>query len=78
MIKSRPSDESPQLSSHSVPAGVIPMSCRLAGNAPSPRVGRPRLEAVGDTLEARAPWKAAKMSRATWYRREREKREVAK
>ncbi len=38
------------------------------------RRGRARLEDRGLTLTATEPWKARKMSRATWYRR-REKRE---
>jgi hypothetical protein len=38
----------------------------------SPRRGRPRLEDKARTIEALAPWKAAGMSRATWYRRRRE------
>ena len=36
--------------------------------------GRPRLEDVGKTLEAKKPWVFAKMSRATWFRRQAEAR----
>jgi hypothetical protein len=38
------------------------------------KTGRPRLEDRGKTLTATKPWKKAKMSRATWYRRQAEKR----
>jgi hypothetical protein len=37
------------------------------------KTGRPRLEDRDKTLTATKPWKAAKMSRATWYRRQAEK-----
>ncbi len=35
-----------------------------------PKVGRPRVEDRGKTLTALQPWVTAKMSRATWYRRQ--------
>lgn len=50
---------------------------RQAGVAPGPRetkLGRPRLEDRDQTIEARKPWLALKMSRTTWYRRQAEKR----
>lgn len=43
-----------------------------AGHPPPPRAGRPRIGEAGNTLKAREPWKAQGMSRATWYRRQRE------
>ena len=47
-----------------------------AMTAPKPRKpGRPRLEDAGKTLTARKPWVAAGMSRATWYARQKERRE---
>src|ERR1700688_1556884 len=36
-----------------------------------PKRGRPRIEDRGKTIEARQPWKAAGMSRASWYERRR-------
>lgn len=33
------------------------------------KVGRPRLEDVAKTIEAKSPWKALGMSRASWFRR---------
>lgn len=38
------------------------------------RVGRPRIEDQAKTAEALKPWKAAGMSRATWYNRQKEKK----
>jgi hypothetical protein len=35
--------------------------------------GRPRLEDVNKTKEAQKPWLSLGMSRATWYRRQKEK-----
>lgn len=40
-------------------------------------LGRPRIEDRGKTLKATAPWKAAGMSRASWYRRQKEKPRTA-
>ncbi len=46
--------------------------------SPKPRkVGRPRIEDAGKTITARKPWVKAGMSRATWYARQKEKREKA-
>lgn len=42
------------------------------------RRGRPRLEDSGQSLEATKPWLKANMSRATWFRRQREAREAEK
>jgi hypothetical protein len=39
------------------------------------RRGRPRLELVNETLRARKPWVEKGMSRTTWFRRQREKRD---
>ena len=36
----------------------------------APRKGRPRIGAV--SIESRAPWRSAGMSRRTWYRRRKE------
>jgi hypothetical protein len=52
------------------------MAIRFAPKDPPPRSkrkGRPRLEDAGKTLAAQRPWEAAGMSRATWFRREKEK-----
>lgn len=38
-----------------------------------PKKGRPRIEDIGKSIEASKPWLALKMSRSTWYRRQREK-----
>lgn len=40
-------------------------------------IGRPRLEDKDKTAEALKPWKAAGMSRATWYNRRKERRATA-
>lgn len=37
--------------------------------AAKPKVGRPRVEDRGKTLSDTKPWVAAKMSRASWYRK---------
>lgn len=42
------------------------------GRPPGPKKGRPRIGEQGATLTASEPWKAAGMSRATWYRRQKE------
>jgi hypothetical protein len=39
------------------------------------KTGRPRIEDVGKTNEAKKPWLKLEMSRRTWYRRQVEKRE---
>lgn len=39
-----------------------------------PRRGRPRIEDRRKTITAQKPWKRLGMSRATWYRRQAEKR----
>jgi hypothetical protein len=46
----------------------------VIGNASAtpPATGRPRIEDAGQTIEARKPWVALKMSRATFYRRRAE------
>jgi hypothetical protein len=36
------------------------------------RRGRPRKEAIDETITAAKPWIAAGLSRATWYRRQRD------
>jgi hypothetical protein len=41
-----------------------------AAKAPKVKIGRPRVEDRGKTLSDRKPWVKAKMSRATWYRRQ--------
>jgi hypothetical protein len=41
------------------------------------KTGRPRIEERAKTLRALAPWKAAGMSRATWFRRQAERRAEA-
>jgi len=38
------------------------------------KTGRPRIEDIGRTIEARKPWLKLGMSRRTWYRRQAEKR----
>ena len=38
------------------------------------KIGRPRIEDRDKTLTARKPWEALGMSRATWYKRQAEKR----
>lgn len=54
---------------------------RPAGVAFGPRElkskskGRPLEKDRAQSIEARQPWKAAGMSRRTWYRREKEKRD---
>jgi hypothetical protein len=45
---------------------------------PHQKRGRPRLEDKAKTAEARRPWQELGMSRATWYRRQAEKKEQAK
>lgn len=55
---------------------------RAAGGTcgtPTPHVkrGRARLEDRHKTLTATQPWKAARMSRAAWYKRQAEKRRQA-
>lgn len=58
-------------------AESIGQSTTKVGVAPGPRetkLGRPRLEDRDKTIEARKPWLVLKMSRATWYRRQAEKR----
>jgi hypothetical protein len=46
--------------------------------SPGPRkVGRPRIEDAGKTIEAKKPWLKLGMSRRTWYYRQRKKREKA-
>lgn len=48
----------------------------LAGIAPGPReFKRPLAKDSHKTLTATKPWEAEGMSRATWYRRQKEKRE---
>jgi hypothetical protein len=37
--------------------------------------GRPRIEEIGQTISDLRPWEALGMSRATWYRRKKEKRQ---
>lgn len=50
----------------------------LAELPPLPRKrGRPRIEERAETLMATKPWKAQEMSRASWYRRQREQRAKA-
>jgi hypothetical protein len=39
--------------------------------------GRPRIEDIAKTNEAKKPWLKKGMSRRTWYRRQAEKREKA-
>ena len=39
------------------------------------KTGRPRIGDAGKTIEAKKPWLKAGMSRTTWFRRQREKRE---
>jgi hypothetical protein len=41
------------------------------------KTGRPRIEDIGRTNEAKKPWLKLGMSRTTWYRRQAEKREKA-
>jgi hypothetical protein len=41
------------------------------------KTGRPRIEDIGKTNEARKPWLKAGMSRRTWYSRQKEKRAKA-
>jgi len=63
----------------SVPAGMRSGRAAPEGvpkpsdnGTPSPtvsKVGRPRIENREKTLKALEPWKAANMSRASWYRR---------
>jgi hypothetical protein len=38
------------------------------------KTGRPRLEDIGKTNEAKKPWLKLGMSRRTWYYRQAEKR----
>jgi hypothetical protein len=38
------------------------------------KTGRPRIEEVGQTNEAKKPWLKLVMSRRTWYRRQADKR----
>ena len=38
------------------------------------KMGRPRLEDAAKSLKATKPWAKLNMSRATWYRRQREQR----
>jgi hypothetical protein len=38
------------------------------------KTGRPRIEDISKTIEARKPWLKLEMSRRTWYRRQAEKR----
>ena len=38
----------------------------------NPKVGRPRIEDIGQTLVTLRPWVALGMSRASWYRRKKE------
>ena len=42
------------------------------------KLGRPRIGDADKTLKAQQPWKAAGMSRSTWYRRQAEKRGQSK
>jgi hypothetical protein len=46
---------------------------------PQPRrkTGRPRIEDVGQTNEAKQPWLKLGMSRRTWYKRQAEERAKA-
>lgn len=46
-------------------------------SAPARKTGRPRIEDRANTIEARKPWVKAKMSRRTWYRRQKEKGDFA-
>ena len=48
---------------------------RAGPREPKRRAGRPRLEETDKTIEAQKPWlmHKPKMSRATWYRRQKEK-----
>lgn len=80
-ISSRGSRESrPTLQPTERPPSVDRTKPAKAGSLGKPEVasgpreakrGRPRLEDVGKTIEARKPWLGA-MSRATWYRRRKE------
>lgn len=40
------------------------------GKIRKPKAGRPRIEDRDKTLAAQKPWKAAGMSRSSWYRRQ--------
>lgn len=41
---------------------------------PKSKLGRPRIEVRSETIEAKKPWLALGMSRASWYRRRAEGR----
>ena len=48
----------------------------LGSRGPKPGSGgRPRIGSEGATLKDQQPWKAEGVSQATWYRRQKEKRE---
>jgi hypothetical protein len=55
------------------PAPNVAEARRVPSTPRGTKLGRPRIEDQGTTLAATMPWKDRGMSKATWYRRQKEK-----